>query len=348
MSNETFTGWDIGGAHLKLANVSKAGRVDLVTQLPLPLWQGIHMLDNSLLEARKRLPPAPSIHAITTTAELVDIFTDRHSGVRIVAEHICDILGPENIRFYAGRSGWAGPDTAGRHARDIASANWHATAAYVAGIVVDGILLDIGSTTTDVILFYDGQVRYLGYTDYERLASGELVYTGIIRTPVMAVTDKAPVAGKWQPVTAELFATMADVYRLTGELNEQDDMQNTPDGGGKSLVDSARRLARMFGADLSGHGSLECWRIVATYLAEVQLDRINQSFQLVRSRLEGSINAVLVGAGAGRFLARKLALLHGLEYVDFADLIDAPVQMKYPATMAAAAVSVAQLARLQP
>ncbi|MGH8120381.1 MAG: hydantoinase/oxoprolinase family protein [Gammaproteobacteria bacterium] len=347
MNIEAYTGWDIGGAHLKLASVSKTGRVDLALQLPMPLWQGIHILDQTLLEATRRLPQAASIHAITTTAELVDIFSDRHSGVMKVAQRICHLLGEESILFYAGRSGWADPDATGRYAHDIASANWHATAAYVAGLVNDGILLDIGSTTTDIIMFNNRQVRYHGYTDYERLSSHELVYTGVVRTPVMAITDKAPVAGIWQPVTAELFATMADVYRLTGELNEQDDMQNAPDGGGKSPVDSARRLARMFGADLGWHGSLESWLKVAEYLAGVQLDRINQSFQTVRSRLKNSSNGVLVGAGAGRFLARKLSLLHGLKYLDFADLLDTPAQMKNPATLAAAAVSVAQLARLQ-
>ena len=195
-------------------------------------------------------------------------------------------------------------------------------------------------------MFDKGQVRYHGYSDYERLSSCELVYTGIVRTPVMAVTDKVPILGKWQPLTAELFATMADVYRLTGELQGQEDMHNTSDGRGKSLVDSARRLARMVGTDLDDQDSPACWQSVARYIAGAQLDRIDQALYVVLSRQQGRADSVLVGAGAGRFLAQKLAHKHGLQFIDFADLLETPSDMRMPAAVSAAAVSVAQLARL--
>lgn len=347
MDKEIFIGWDIGGAHLKLAGVTTTGKVMMAAQLPMPLWQGIHILEQSLVQAKQLLPEAAVVHSITTTAELVDIFSDRRAGIRTIVQKISGALNHGKIRFYAGRAGWVPPPAADQHAGDIASANWHATAAYVAGMVGNGILIDIGSTTTDIIMFDEGQVRYHGYSDYERLSSHELVYTGVVRTPVMAVTDKAPIAGRWQPVTAELFATMADIYRLTGELQREDDMQDTPDGRGKSLVDSARRLARMFGADLDGHESLACWQSTATYIAMAQLNRIDQALHIALSRLQGPAAAVLVGAGVGRFLAQKLAHKHGLKYLDFADLFEAASDMRIPAAVSAAAVSVAQLARLQ-
>ena len=347
MEKATFIGWDIGGAHLKLACVTTAGKVMMAAQLPMPLWQGIHILDQSLAQAKQLLPEAPAVHSITGTAELVDIFSDRRSGIRALVRKISGALNHGVIQFYAGRAGWVPPLAADRHAGDIASANWHATAAYVAGMVGNGILIDIGSTTTDIHMFDSGQVRYHGYTDYERLSSCELVYTGIVRTPVMAVTDKVPIGSQWQPVTAELFATMADVYRLTGELQDQDDMHNTPDGRGKSMVDSARRLARMFGADLDEQEFPSCWQSVASYIAGAQLDRIDQALRVVRSRQEGLADAVMVGAGAGRFLAQKLAHRHGLKFIDFADLVETASDMRIPAAVSAAAVSVAQLARLQ-
>ena len=347
MDNATFIGWDIGGAHLKLASVTTAGKVMMATQLPMPLWQGLHMLEQSLAQARQLLPKAPALHSITTTAELVDIFSDRRSGISTLVRKISGAMDQGDIRFYAGRAGWAPPHAADQHAGDIASANWHATAAYVAGMIGHGILIDIGSTTTDIIMFDKGQVRYHGYSDYERLATSEMVYTGIVRTPVMTVVDKVPIGGKWQPVTAELFSTMADVYRLTGELHALGDMQHTPDGRGKSLVDSARRLARMFGTDIDEQESLGYWQSVAGYIAGAQLERIDQALHVVLSRQRGPADTVLVGAGAGRFLAQKLAHRHGLKFIDFADLFESATDMKNPAAVSAAAVSVAQLARLQ-
>jgi uncharacterized hydantoinase/oxoprolinase family protein len=52
----------------------------------------------------------------------------------------------------------------------------------------DGLFVDIGSTTSDVLLLNNGQV--LGYTDYQRLISQGL-FTGIVRTAVMAVAQTA-------------------------------------------------------------------------------------------------------------------------------------------------------------
>jgi probable H4MPT-linked C1 transfer pathway protein len=347
MGKDTFIGWDIGGAHLKLACVTTTGKVTMAAQLPMPLWRGIRVLDQSLAQAKLLFQGTATVHSITTTAELVDIFTDRKSGIKTLVQQISGALTNENIQFYAGRAGWVPPSSADRYSGDIASANWHASAVCVAGIIRNGILIDIGSTTTDIVMFAEGQVRYHGYSDFERLSSHELVYTGVVRTPVMAVTDKAPIEGIWQPVTAELFATMADVYRLTGELQGVDDMHDTPDGKGKTLPESARRLARMFGTDLEGQESLTHWQTVARYIAGTQLNRIDHALQLVLSRHQGLPDKVLVGAGIGRFLVRKLANRHGLKFMDFADLFATDAGMRVPVAVAAAAVSVAQLARLQ-
>ena len=74
--------------------------------------------------------------------------------------------------------------------------------------------IDAGTTTTDLVPLEGGAVAARGYSDGERLAEGELVYTGVVRTPVMAVARTAPFDGRMQRIAAERFATMADVWRL--------------------------------------------------------------------------------------------------------------------------------------
>jgi len=120
-----------------------------------------------------------------------------------------------------------------------------ASAAFTALKAERGVLIDIGSTTTDIIRFGGGRVQYQGYTDGERLRSEELVYTGALRTPIMAVAERVPFAGKWQRLTAEPFATMADAYGLLGRLGERG--RETQDGAGTAPEDCARRIARMLG-----------------------------------------------------------------------------------------------------
>jgi len=115
--------------------------------------------------------------------------------------------------------------------------------------VGNGLFVDIGSTTTDILLLNDGKVLAQGYTDYQRLVSRELIYTGIVRTAVMAVAQTAQDQGQEIGIMAEYFATMADVYRVTGELNELHDQAETADGAEKTITASARRLSRMIGCD---------------------------------------------------------------------------------------------------
>ena len=148
----------------------------------------------------------------------------------------------------------------------IASANWLASATLVARRLGDALFVDLGSTTTDILLLAGGEVRADGMTDRERLATGELVYTGLTRTPVMALAAEAPFAGRWVALMNELFATTADVHRVLGWLPEDADQHPAADGGPKTATASARRLARMVGADLAD-GGLADWRRLAGWLA---------------------------------------------------------------------------------
>jgi probable H4MPT-linked C1 transfer pathway protein len=344
MKSEAFIGWDVGGAHLKMAHVDSHGKIIAAHQFSTPIWQGLDILHDALAGAKKYFPAVSVQHAITTTAELSDIFKNRRAGMAELVNGLAKMLNSDLVRFYAGQAGWVGADRTDQYVNQIASANWHATASYIAERINAGILVDTGSTTTDIIPFAAGRLQNHGYTDFERLSSGELVYTGIVRTPVMAIAAHVPLDGVLRPLVAEHFATMADVYRLTGELQEQDDMMTTADGAGKSMTDSARRLARMFAVDIDDEDT-DMWIRTAHTIARIQFETIRQAFERALDNLSTEVTPVVVGAGAGRFLAGKLAQSCSLPYMDFADLLDAPADIKPHAARSAAAVAVAQLAR---
>ena len=261
-------------------------------------------------------------------------------GARLVAVAAAR-LGP--VAVYGGRAGFLVPEEAARRAAAVASANWHATAALVALKQADALLVDVGSTTTDLVPVADGTVRAVGYTDAERLAAGELLYTGATRTPVMAVAHRVPFAGSWQPLVAEHFATMADVRRITGELAPDLDLQDTADGRGKSPAESRARLARMLGRD-ARDASDDAWLGLARYLGERQLAGVLDAAALVLSRGVLRPDAPVVGAGTGRFLTRALSLRLGREHMDFEDLAPVRPECRAAAAHAAPAVAVALLA----
>jgi uncharacterized hydantoinase/oxoprolinase family protein len=81
-------------------------------------------------------------------------------------------------------------------------------------------MIDIGSTTTDIIPLDKGRVAVRGRTDTERLRTGELVYAGIRRTPLCALATELPL-GQGPPIglAAELFATSLDVFLTLGDLD---------------------------------------------------------------------------------------------------------------------------------
>ena len=321
--NKHFTlGWDVGGAHLKAVLTDDAGRALQVFQQACPIWRGLDYLEQAVTAVMSAVGGIAVRHAVTMSGELADIFSSRAQGVARLAQCLADFCHDPGIHIYAGRRGFIPAGTVAQHWADVASANWHASAAYLAGRVGQGLLLDIGSTTADVILLHAGKPCARGYSDAERMRFDELIYTGVVRTPVMAVAQKATFEGEWQQLAAEHFATMADVYRLTGELPEPYDMADTADGAGKSLQDSARRLARMVGRDLVD-GTQPQWRALAASIRTSQLHVLQLAVERVLSRGLLDAAAPLVGAGAGSFLVQEIARRQGREYLDAAQLVQA-------------------------
>jgi probable H4MPT-linked C1 transfer pathway protein len=249
------------------------------------------------------------------TGELVDLWPDRRSGVAAIVSALAARLGAERLSLYAGDGGFIGPGHSDEHAEAIASANWRATAQALAAGGDDGLLVDVGSTTSDLVPFAGGRVLARGDTDAGRMGADELVYLGVVRTPVMAIAPRVPFAGAWVAPMAELFSTSADLFRLTGELPAGADLHPAADGGEKTEEASARRLLRMVGADLDPE-SLGAARRLAAFLTETALRRLHDSAAAILSRSEASGIAAVHGAGVGRFLARRLADRLGLLYRD--------------------------------
>ena len=338
-----FIGWDLGGAHLKLAEVNPQGQLVHVQQIPCPLWKGLQSLDEALAQAR--VDVRQKVHAVTMTGELADIFKNRQQGVHALVSRMQGWLAGTKLWIFAGRVGMLSPSEVREHAGSIASANWLATASHAAKRLGQGILIDIGSTTTDIVPLVQGRVIYRGYSDGERLASQELLYTGVVRTPVMAVVREIPFAGEWHAVAAERFAIMGDVYSLTGQLEDVPSFE-TADGAGTEAVDCARRLARMVGRDVESAHFPE-WQRLAQHVGWAQLCVIRRALARHLSRGGETQNAPFAGAGVGRFLAQELAAQMGHPYIDFSELCEGPEHLRDLGAICAPAVVLAYLVRNQ-
>ncbi len=305
MRERTVIGWDIGGAHVKAA-LLRGGAVVDAAQWPCPLWQGLDHLEHVLAQARARWPAlGEHAHAVTMTGEMVDLFAHREDGVQRIAALLAGHLPAP--RFFAGDGGWFGAAQAGVQWEQIASANWLATARHAARALPqhEGLLVDIGSTTTDLIAFRRGHVLTASRSDAQRLQHGELVYQGVVRTPLCALVQRIGWRGARLNVMNEFFATTADVYRLTGELDEAHDQHPSADNAPKDAAHTRARLARMIGLD-ERDGSAAQWLAFAQAWRAEQLAELRGQVERVVADHDLAQGATVVAAGCGAFLVPEL------------------------------------------
>ena len=287
-------GWDIGGAHIKAAKIDFKKKTSKTTQIYSPIWKNINYLKKTITLIKKKLGKT-NYHAITMTAELSDIFPDRKNGVKYVVNLSSKILGEKNIFFYSKKSFLKKKSAIKKHF-ELNSMNWHATASFISNFFPNCILVDIGSTTTDVIPIKNKEIISKGVSDYQRLKSNELVYLGVLRTPIQSVEKK-------KNLINENFANLSDVYRVLNKIPHAVDLLPTLDNKTKNKHDSARRIARIFGKDYKKKHFLK-WKEIAYKIQKKHLKILKSAIKEIK--IKKKLNAVpIIGAGIGEFLVRE-------------------------------------------
>jgi probable H4MPT-linked C1 transfer pathway protein len=198
---------------------------------------------------------------------------------------------------------------------DFAAANWLASAQWLALRFPDCLLVDVGSTTTDIVPVSDGKVSACGRTDLARLSAGELVYTGALRTNVAAIVQSVPVGGRLCRVASEYFAISGDVHLILGHIQLKDYACATPDGQPPTIESARRRLVRLVCADTEMLSTAEIDGI-AEYVHARQVVQIRDGLEQVISRLPSLRSQPVIVFGVGAFLGIEAAQSMGLEIRD--------------------------------
>jgi probable H4MPT-linked C1 transfer pathway protein len=313
-------GWDIGGVNVKVARVAGDGVVQALTQ-PLSIEHDADRLADVLVQLGHDVGVCGDRHAVTMTAELSQRFHSKAEGVGFVLDALEMAFpgAPMHVLDSAGR--FRTPAEARTHPIEVSASNWMATAMVVAAEHADVILLDMGSTTTDIIPIESGRVQALGRTDPERLASGELVYSGAVRTPIEALVQHVPWRDGVARVAADDFAHTGDVHCWLGALPGPRDR-------------AGERLARVVCADRTMIGD-EGITAIAARIAEAQVAAIASAVAQVVTRHPRVGHAAVLGLGAP--IAERAARAAGLATL--------PMDCRWSrdASCAAPAVAVARL-----
>jgi probable H4MPT-linked C1 transfer pathway protein len=297
----SWLGLDIGGANLKAAD----GR-GWAHSVPFPLWREPQRLAEQLGQRIETAPPSRAL-AATMTGELCDCFQSKAEGVRHIVESLLIAAGNRDAWIYCVDGGFVHADEARQSPQSAAASNWHALASFVCRFVTSptGLLIDVGSTTTDIIPLVEGRVAARGRNDTERLLSQELLYRGVGRTPICALTDALPLRGQLCRIAAELFATTADAYLLLGNVPEDPAADWTADGRPLTEACARQRLARQLCADANELTIQELLTIAET-IGDLQFDELTRAIEVVTEAMPVAPGTCVV-SGSGQFLARKVA-----------------------------------------
>jgi (4-(4-[2-(gamma-L-glutamylamino)ethyl]phenoxymethyl)furan-2-yl)methanamine synthase len=298
-------GLDVGGANTKA--VWRDGDAVRAVSRPFEVWRDREALTAVLRDVGAELQREPAeLVALTMTAELADTFRSKREGVGFVLDAVEAALGgPVRLLALTTAGDLVPPGEARARPLDVAAANWVASALAVGAVHPDALMLDVGSTTADVIPIAAGRLAAAGRSDLDRLLAGELVYTGALRTPLSAIASRVPVRGRWCPVASAQFAISADVHLILGHLSPEAYTCPTPDGRAASIECARERVARLVCADAEQlePGEVEA---IAAHLHAEQVRQIEAAARLVTTRLRDGATPV-VPLGAGAFLARAVA-----------------------------------------
>ncbi len=294
-------GLDIGGA-----NIKGATETALAMSSSFEIWREPDKLATALRPFIDRFSSA-EILAVTMTAELADCFATKAEGIDRVLHSVEAVAGDRAIRVWQTSGEFVSPDEAREETRLTAAANWHAQATFVGRLVPRGssMLIDIGSTTSDLIPLVDGVPQPAGRTDVERLQTSELIYCGVRRTPLCALVDHVPFGNSQCAVAAELFATTLDLYLLKQDLPEDPLDTMTANGRPATIANAHDRLARFLCGDVT-EISADAALCVAEFVAAAQLRRLVSAADAVAARLPRDCETVMI-SGSGAFLARRVA-----------------------------------------
>ena len=327
-----------GNGNGNAGNAGNAGNVgnasdktfgaDRGRSVPFALWKNPEGLAGALVEAISQLGLMGSdrvVFGVTMTGELADCFATKAEGVRRIVQECESTLGQfgSSIEYYSqsatdfdsasGSTLFVGANQAIENWSGVAAANWHALATLVSCWMeqsnshtpplwaANGLVLDLGSTTLDLTPIQSAKVAG-GKVDYDRLGDGQLVYTGVGRSPLSCILPEIEFQTKRISLAQELFATSADIYLVTGDVREDPTDLNTADGRPATIQCATQRIARMFCSDAS-ELPVGLIQAVALQAKESQLSTIQAA---IKQRLLSDLAIGWIAiCGQGEFLLRQ-------------------------------------------
>jgi len=199
--------------------------------------------------------------------------------------------------------------------KELTSTNW-VGAAYLFvkyfRCISTGMIIDCGTTSTDIIPIIDGKIKTLSSRKdpiYYRFATGEFLWSGLLYTPISSICNKILFDGKMLPIKPNSSVTTSDIYLVLDMISKKDfsipikenDFVYTHGDHEPSYENSIYKLSNLIGLDLEILTEKDVLSI-AQYIYEKHVAQIRLSICKVKKKIEDKFRmkldtVVLAGMG---------------------------------------------------
>ena len=271
---------DIGGAYIKSSLIkfnNSNAKILINKRNAFNFRVNSNNLDDALSEELQNHVDKNTIIdmvIITITAETIGIFNTIKDGVIKIAK-ICEETFFEFKIYYISTDGNIhNYNQLKNRPMDFASANWVATSKLAAKYIEDGLFIDMGTTTTDIIPIKNKIICPTTKTDMARLVSGELLYMGLLRTYISNIVDKLPFNDTFIPLASEIRCFTAHIYVALGMIKELEMLH--PFSGKKIKITRTNSLDAIARSVCADKTLIECDKIVkmANYVYKKQMEKM--------------------------------------------------------------------------
>lgn len=283
-------GIDIGGANTKITELKEMSYK--IHHIYFPMWKNNKKLTELL---KKYNSEDIKKIGVVMTAELVDAYKSKREGVEDILNSLREAFPNKEIYVFDVDGNFLSVEMAKKEYMKVSASNWTATAYFVMkNISNNAILVDMGSTTTDIIPIKNGKI--MAYkTDLERLMNNQLVYIGTLRTPLSFLGNTVEYKNCTTNISSEYFSITGDINVILDKITGEQYICDTPDGGPRDKKNCMIRVARILCSDLEQISEEEIINISSQFYEKL-LDIIGYNLNRVSKKYDLS-NIVITGLG---------------------------------------------------
>jgi uncharacterized hydantoinase/oxoprolinase family protein len=193
----------------------------------------------------------------------------------------------------------------------FAMSNFYGSAYLGSKICDRGVIMDTGSTSTDILLTADNHLTTIGKdtTTIRRNLTGEMTWTGVLFTPISSLTQYIPLRGRWMKGNPRGGQTN-DVYNIL-YYEEMRNLLHLYGSKQKEKDAYALDIASLFLCDLGNIDFVEIEN-VSHYVSVKHREIVAESLLQVLSTYNldaKDINYILMGIGKDILLKKVLDLV---------------------------------------